>query len=126
MRRTRGVMAWTTRHETQCAAPGPSPVTPSFFVGLRPNEDEWLTNSTVFSDGSNENLAPCTHDSMSKMAYSGRQAGDASLLAEVKGVLIALGPAGVDQDLHARVDEELRPIGEGEEGVGEGDRSPGT
>lgn len=58
---------------------------------------------------------------MPEMAKPGGQAGDAALVAEIKRLLIALAAAGVDDGADAGVDQDLRAVGEGEEGVAEGD-----
>ena len=46
--------------------------------------------------------------------------GDVAAVAEVDGVLVLFAAAGVDDGGDAGVDEQFRPVGEGEEGVGPG------
>ena len=55
---------------------------------------------------------------MPEVSHPGEQADDAVLVAQVQGVLIAFGAAGLDDALDAGVDEQLRPVVEGEERVG--------
>src|SRR5690606_15474428 len=70
--------------------------------------------------------ARCDAASELEVADAGGEAGDAAGVAEVEGVLVAPGAAGVDDDGDAGVDEDARAVVEGEEGVADRDRAVGA
>ena len=64
--------------------------------------------------------------SVPEMPDSGQEAGDASLLAELEGLLVPLGAPRVDQAADTGVYEEFWTVGKGEKGIAGGNRNPGA
>ncbi len=58
---------------------------------------------------------------MPEVPEAAQEAGDVVLVAEVQGVLVAFGAAGVDDGGDAGFDQEFGAVGEGEEGVAGGE-----